>query len=257
MYQVQIHVGQSLRQAQQFLTARADAVPSVAASAAKKQLDTAIADLDRAAIAQGTIGRERRGEVQRRAKLERTLVRKYLTPLAKFARASLKGAPDYAALTPSSRALQRERLVKTAQAMAKAARSHVTELRAASFPADFLDQLQAAATAVQASFDASQAGLVRRTGVTKEIRVALAAGRQAVATLDALLGHTTMGNEALEREWRSAKRVRRPNAPAADAGAKATAVAGAIAPAVAAAIAPAVAAAGSPDSPAKEVQAAA
>lgn len=214
MEQTQFHAGQSLRQVQQFLTVHAGAVPSAAASTARRQLDTAVADLDQAAIAQGAITREWRGEVQRRATLERTLVRKYLTPLAKFARASLKGAPDYAALTPSSTDLERERLVKTAQAMAAAADAHVADLRQAHFPADFLDQLRSAAAAVQASLDAGAAGRVRRTGVTKQIRVTIASGRRAVATLDALVTHTIVGNAALEREWRSAKRVRRRNAPA-------------------------------------------
>ena len=213
MQQHQIHVGQSLRQAQQFLVVHASAVPSAFASAARQQLDTAVAELDTAAIAQGTLTRESRGEVRRRAQLERTLVKKYLTPLANYARASLKGAPDYAALTPSARALERERLVKTAQAMAEAAGNHAADLSDGHFPADFLDQLRSAAGAVQASLDAGAAGRVRRTGVTKEIRVALASGRQAVAKLDSLVRFEILGDEALEREWRAAKRVRRSGTP--------------------------------------------
>ncbi|HVZ48285.1 MAG TPA: hypothetical protein VG916_05850 [Gemmatimonadaceae bacterium] len=236
MQQDQMFAGQSLRQAQQFLTVHAGAVPSANASAARKQLDTAIADFDQAVIAQGTITRAVRGEVQRRAGLERTLIRKYLTPLAKFARASLKGAPDYAALTPSATALVRERLVKTAQAMAVAAESHAADLRQAQFPADFLSQLKAAAAAVQASFDAGKAARVRRTGVTKEVRAALASGRQAIATLDALVCHTIVGNEPLEREWRAAKRVRRHGTGSgADAADAADGAAGAPAQGVAAA----------------------
>ena len=205
----QIHVGQSLRQVQQFLTVHADVVPSAIASGAKRALDAAVAELDRAATQQGSLSRTVRGEVQRRAELERTLLRKYVTPLVKFARASLRGAPEFAALTPSARAMRRERLVRTAQALAQAADNHVDVLRAAAFPADFLDQLRSAAAAVQQSFDSGLSGRVRRTGVTKEISSALAKGRQAVASLDALVAHTIVGNEALEAEWRSAKRVRR------------------------------------------------
>jgi hypothetical protein len=205
----QYSAGQSLRQVQQFLTEHAITVPSAVASAAKKELDTAVAILDRAATEQGGLTRTVRGEVQRRGQLERTLLRKYLTPLAKFARASLRGAPEFAALTPPSRALRTERLVRTAQAMAVAAEKHVDQLKEGEFPSDFLDQLRSAATAVQRSFDTGATGLVRRTGVTREIREALARGRRAVAALDAVVGHTIVGNEALEREWRAAKRVRR------------------------------------------------
>ncbi len=209
MQRTQFHVGQSLRQVQQFLTVHASAVPSAAGSAAKRALDASVADLDRAATDQGGLARAVRGEVQRRLELERTLLRKFVTPLVKFARASLRGAPEFAALTPSAKSLHRERLVRTAQAMAVAAENHIDALRAGEFPADFLDQLRAAAAAVQQSFDAGIAGRVRRTGVTKEIRSALARGRQAVAALDALVAHTIVGDEALEAEWRSAKRVRR------------------------------------------------
>ncbi len=225
MYPYQIHVGQSLRQVQQFLAAHADAVPSAVASNAKSRLDAAVAELDGSAIAQGTLARERRGEVKRRAKLERTLVRKYLTPLAQFARASLKGAPDYAALTPSAKALRRERLVKTALSMAAAATRYVADLADAQFPADFLDQLRASAAAVQESFDSATATRVRRTGVTKGIRVTVADGRRAVATLDAIVGHTIVGNESLEREWRAAKRVRRAGAAGAGVAVEAPAAA--------------------------------
>lgn len=209
MQKTQFHVGQSLRQVQQFLTVHAVAVPSAVVSASKRALDAAVAELDRAATEQGGLTRVRRGEVQRRRELERTLYRKYMLPLVKVARASLRGAPEFASLTPPASALERERLVQTAQAMAVAADKHVDALRAEEFPADFLEQLRAAATAVQRSFDAGVSGRVRRTGVTKEIRAALANGRQAVAVLDSLVAHTIVGEEALEHEWRSAKRVRR------------------------------------------------
>lgn len=209
MQRSQFHVGQSLRQVQQFLTVHANAVPAAVASAARRTLDAAVAELDRAATEQGSLARAVRGEVQRRLELERTLLRKYVTPLLKFARASLRGTPEFASITPSTRALERERLVQTALAMAVAAERHVEALRAAEFPADYLEQLRSAAAAVQRSFDAGTSGRVRKTGVTKEIRGALVKGRQAVATLDALVVHTIVGNEALEAEWRSAKRVRR------------------------------------------------
>jgi uncharacterized protein YaiL (DUF2058 family) len=227
-------VGQSLRQVQQFLTVHADAVPSAVASAAKQELDTAVATLDEAAIEQGSLTRRVRGEVRRREQLERILQRKYMTPLAKYARASLRGVPQFAALTPSARALRAERLVRTAQAMAVAAEQYVDQLEEAEFPADFLERLRTAAAAVQRSFDAGVSGRVRRTGVTKEIRAALASGRRAVARLDALMGHTILGDEALEREWRAAKLIRRRGTAARE---RSEAVAGTIAPATGASVA--------------------
>ncbi len=226
MQKDQFIVGQSLRQVQHFLAEHAVEVPSAVACAAKRTLDAAVAALDAAATEQGALTRTVRGEVRRRAQLERTLRRRYLTPLVKFARAWLQGVPEFAALTPSTKALRSERLVRTAQAMAMAADKHADRLQA-EFPADFLAQLRATATAVQRSFDTGVSGRVRRTGVTTEIRETLARGRRAVAAIDAVLGHTIVGNEALEREWRAAKRLRRRGSVSA---APAAAVAGTILP---------------------------
>lgn len=229
MQSIQYSVAQSLRQVQRFLTQHAVAMPAVTASASKRELDAAVAALEAAATEQGSITRGRRGEVRRRAQLERTLRRKYLTPLVKFARASLRGVPEFAALTPATRALSGERLVLTAQGMVVAAEKHLDRITAGDFPADFLEQLRSAAAAVQRSFDSGASGRVRRTGVTKEIREALASGRRAVAALDALVGYTIMGDEALEHEWRAAKRVRRTGTAVAEPAAEA--VAGTIVPA--------------------------
>lgn len=209
MQKSQREVGQSLRQVQQFLTTHADAVPAAAATAAKRALDAAVEELDRASTGHNVLARTVRGEVQRRAALERTLLRKFVIPLVKFARASLRGAPEFAALTPSTKTLRSERLVQTARAMAVAAESQAAALRAGEFPADFVAQMREAAAAVQQSFDAGRSGRVRRVGVTKGIRTAIVNGRQAVAQLDALVAHMIVGNEALEREWRAAKRVQR------------------------------------------------
>ena len=221
MQSIQIHVGQSLRQVQQFLTAHQAVLPSANASAAKRALDQAVATLDRALLDEGGLVRAVRGEVQRRAELERTLLRKYVTPLTKFARASLQGTPEFASLTPRPKNLSGVRLAQTALAMAEAADRHADALRAGEFPAEFVAQLRAAAAAVMGSFDAGVSGRVRRTGVTKAIRTALADGRRAVAALDALVTHTINGDEALEREWRAAKRVRRRGTAAEDAAADA------------------------------------
>lgn len=218
MQSIQYHVAQSLRQVQQFLAQHAVTVPAAATSGARRELDAAVAALDGAATEQGSITLARRGEVQRRVQLERRLRRQFMTPLAKFARASLRDVPEFAALTPTTRALRGERLVFTAQGMAAAADKHGDRITAGEFPADFLSQLRSAAAEVKRSFDAGASGRVRRTGVTKEIQEVLARGRRAVGALDALVSYDIMGNEALEHEWRAAKRVRQTWTSAAPVG---------------------------------------
>ena len=223
----QMYRSQSLRRVQQYLTTRADVLSAANSSDARRQLDSAITAVDAAAAAQGTIGREVRGEVRRRAQLERLLVRKYMSPLAKFARASLKGVPDLAALTPSARNFKSDRLVGSARSMAAAAVKYTAQLERAKFPKDFLSQMRATTDAVVASLDAYAAKFVTRTGSTKSIRTAVAEGRRAIAALDAIVSHTILGDETLEREWRTVKRVRQSASPASP-----NAVAGSIAPAI-------------------------
>lgn len=91
--------------------------------------------------------------------------------------------------------------------MATAAAPHAAKLTASKFPADFVQQLRAAADAVRASIDTRAGHRVQGAGATKQVGSALRQGRNAVATLDALVSHLILGNDRLEREWRTAKRV--------------------------------------------------
>jgi hypothetical protein len=203
----QLHVGRTLRQAQQFLDARADVVGQANESEARKSLDTAVARLDASVVEQGTQTREGHGQVTLRRQLERRLVRKFMTPLSKFARAKLPAAGNIASLTPSGNALRSERLATSARSMIDAARQYAAELAAAKFPADFLDRFSEAIDAAAASTKARAEKNQRRTGATKEVQSALEQGRNALAQLDALVSHLILGNERLEQEWRTATRV--------------------------------------------------
>lgn len=207
MQNEQIHVGQSLRRVQHFLDAHKDIVGAVNSTDARKQLDSVVAQLDETVDEQGTNTRQARAEVHRRQQLEDMLVRKYMTPLAKFARARLQGAPGFAALTPSGNNLTTERLVLSARSMAQAAGPLTDVLTKAKFPATFLEQLRTAADAVKASIDVGASTRVRRTGATKQLASSLRVGRNAVATIDALVSHLILGDERLVREWRAAKRI--------------------------------------------------
>lgn len=209
MQQYQIYVGQSIRGAKQFFDVNGIVVATVRESDAMHQLEASIAVLDATGTEQGTRTRETRGEVQRRLQLEQLLVRKFVTPLSKFARAQLVGEADYAALTPSAGKLHGERLVQTARSMVAAAAPYAEKLTAAKFPQDFLAQFGKATDAVRESIDTKKEKKMLQAGATKQIATALRNGRAAIATLDSLVSHVILGNERLEREWRAAKRITR------------------------------------------------
>jgi hypothetical protein len=203
----QLHVGRTLRQAQQFLDAHADVVGPANESEARQSLNAAVSRLDASAVEQGTRTREAHGEVRLRKQLERRLVKQYMTPLSKLARAKLKASAKIAALTPSGNALRSEKLAGSARSMIEAAKPYAAELAAAKFPVDFLDRFTEAVDTITASTRARAAKHISRVGATKEVRVALQDGRTALAELDALVSHLILGNGRLEQEWRTATRI--------------------------------------------------
>jgi hypothetical protein len=208
----QIHRGESLRSSQHFLDVHADVVGAVNTSRARQQLDSAVSTLDVVAAEQGTRTRESRAVVVGRKQLETVLIRDFMTPLSKFARAELHGVPDYAALTPSANQLRTERLVQSARAMANAADPLAAQI-AEEFDANFLSGLRSATEAVRTAIDTRAHKTVARSGATKGVSEALTRGRKAVASLDARVSRLIRGNGQLEREWLAAKRVRKSTVP--------------------------------------------
>ena len=150
MNQQQLYRVQSLRRSQQFLDDHSDFFGAMNASSARRRLDSAVSKLDTMVVEQGTRSRESRGETNRRRALEHDLRVWHVAPIREFARARLAGVPDFAALTPSTRRLEGERLAQSALALADAAEPHAGEFTEASFPSDFLQQMREVANAIRA-----------------------------------------------------------------------------------------------------------
>ena len=211
----QIHVGQSLEGVQQFLDAHADVLQSVNASDARKDLDATATQLRATAAEQDVHARELKGVGGTRVQQEAVLVKKFMTPLSKWARANLRGEPALGALTPSAGQLRRQKLVVTAEGMLEAAGNYTARLTTGSFPADFLTQFSAAIDAVRGSLGNRKGRSTAKSGATKSIAALLRQGRSAVTALDGLVTHQIHGDARLEKEWAVAKRIRRSNVPLA------------------------------------------
>ena len=113
-------------------------------SEARKQLDDAVAKLDAHTLDQGTARLEASGQTHRQQQAAAVLKSEHMQPIAKFARAKLKGVPDVAALTKSGSGIRGNKLVSAARAMATAALPHADVLAKGEFPADAVQQLGAA-----------------------------------------------------------------------------------------------------------------
>src|SRR5437868_5437535 len=87
-------------------------------------------------------------------------------------------------------------------------------------PASFVEELRAAADALQAAIDERRQATSRRVGATKAIAAELKTGRLVVQALDIAFTRVLRSQPGLLAEWRNTKRVTvKPvhTAPAADA----------------------------------------
>ena len=73
-------------------------------------------------------------------------------------------------------------------------------------PADFLDQLAAATSALKSSIDARGMALSKRTGATASVAGDHDLGRRIVSMIDASLTHVLKNDPVTFASWRQAKR---------------------------------------------------
>jgi len=207
MEQKQQRVLDSLRRVQDFLDAHAGILGALRTSAGGKQLADAIVALTSHTDIQGATELALSGQMSHQRAVTSDLRESHMMPIATFARAKLRGVPDFAALTKSGAGLQPKPLVRAARAMATAAAPPADAFTAAGFPADTVQQLSAAADALdQAIVDRANAQ-VQRVAATKGISQELKNGREAMEMLNAVVSKQLVKNASLLAGWRAAKRV--------------------------------------------------
>ncbi len=103
--------------------------------------------------------------------------------------------------------LRPKQLVHAARAMATAASPHADTLVQGGFPTDTLQQLGAAAAAVEAVVAERGNTKVRRAGATQAMTQELARAREAVNMLNAVISKQFAGDPAFLAGWRVARRV--------------------------------------------------
>lgn len=203
----------SLERSQRLIDATPE-LETLKGTQAYAQLGAAITAVNTQHLQQGTATLELEGVKNRQKSLATVLRDQHMAPLAKFARANLAGVPDYKALAVSTKGLRGKKLVAAAEAQGNAAKPYVTQLTAAQFPADTIDQLLQAAAAVQAALVDRATASSTKVGAAAGIKQYLKSGRGAVKALDASVEKMLAGNATLLAEWRQAKRVvKKPGGP--------------------------------------------
>lgn len=209
---------QSLRAVEEFLTANADRLGTVARSGARRELAETLAALDAHAADQAGSTYASRGTTQRNRALRRALVRDHMAPIVRMARTQLRPLPEGNVFQSPRPGWSVERLHAAAHGMAIATAPHRAEFARGGLDVDFIEALTAAADALtQAVSDRVQArGQV--SGATRGLRTLLSSGRKLVDLLDALVLRAAADDPALVASWRHVKRIRRmPSAARVDA----------------------------------------
>lgn len=197
----------SLRRVQDFLDTHADVVGPLKDSEGRKQLDDAVTQLAAHSNDQGSADLAMAGQISREKSLVTDLKTEHMQPIATFARAKLRGAPDFAALTKSAAKLKGKALVRAARAMATAAAPNADTLTQGGFPADTVTQLGDAATAVDGALTDRANTKVHRVGATKGISEQALRGREAVTMLNAVISKQFVRDKTFLAGWRTARRI--------------------------------------------------
>ena len=140
--------------------------------------------------------------------LRHELWQNHLVPIAAMARSVVAITPELAvALRVPRPTADVEKVLASANAIAKIGDANREVLVQHGFPANFVEELRAHATMLQAAVDERRQATSRRVGATKAIGAELKTGRLVVQALDIAFTRVLRAQPGLLAEWRNTKRV--------------------------------------------------
>jgi hypothetical protein len=204
----------SLVAVQTFLNAHADRLGAIMQSSSRKSLDELVTELLAQEAAQSGGAALAKGATSKKDDLSKTLVRDHLRKLVGIAKANLQGTPELEAFRMPRGKLTVDRLFSAAQGMAAAAAANKDVFTAAGMPADFIEQLTAAAQAMVSVVDERTQHQGKRTGATSGIKSAASRGRAIVKAIDGFVQSALKDDPVLLANWETVKHIRRAATPA-------------------------------------------
>jgi hypothetical protein len=140
--------------------------------------------------------------------LRHELWQNHLVPIATMARSVVAITPELAvALRVPRPTADYDKVLASANAIAKIGDAHKDVLVQHGLAANFVDELEAGAATLQAAMDERRQAKSRRVGATKAIAAELKTGRLVVQALDIALTRVLRAQPGLLAEWRNTKRV--------------------------------------------------
>ncbi|MES2178090.1 MAG: hypothetical protein V4550_09520 [Gemmatimonadota bacterium] len=197
----------ALRRVEYLIHDRAELLGTIATSRASLRLSTAIVRVEELGRVQGSADRYLAGQRSRELAATIDLKVQHMRPISTFAKACLNGAPDFAALTLSTREVVGPHLVRAARTMASAALPHADALTDGGFPPDTIAQLRAAADQLEAALLARANTKVARAAATHGIQQILNSAAEAVSILHALVTRQFAKDPTFFAVWNAARRI--------------------------------------------------
>lgn len=203
----------SFQRVKEFLTQHplADEPASLGAQAA--ELDDVIQRLSDDAVKQETGSRYAQVHIERERALRASLYADHLQPISRIAR-------DVFGVSGMDRAFRVPRnvrvnqpLIAAARAMAESAEKEKDVFLRHGLPQDFIEQLRAAASALDETRTAKTESARHRVTATASVQDQIKRGRKAVRLLDAVLVLRLRNEPELLAAWRIARKVRPTAAP--------------------------------------------
>lgn len=198
----------------------AEATAAVSGSSAQRvvaMLDAVVARLEQHMGDQSTSEALKRGETRNKRTLKRVLRNAHMRPIAELARVLLAdptqplgqvGEGVQETLRLPAENVDTMTLISLARTMAAAVTPHRAVFEGHGLASDFVEQLLAAAEAVNRTLVTRGEHTARRAGATTGVAVDLARGRRLVRLLDSLVApQLEKTDPRLLAEWRNVKRI--------------------------------------------------
>jgi hypothetical protein len=184
MHENQKRMLAALRRVQAFLDGRAESLPGINATGARRTIDEIVEELESLSVRQD-----------------------WMRPIASIAATQLANTPEYEKLRLPVQRTDDVMLAIEGREMAAAATRHRDVFTAAGLPADFDQAFQAAIAVYDRAVADRQLNQAMRVGVTAKLRLEARRGGQAIHVMDSLVRPLVAKQENLRVEWIAAKRV--------------------------------------------------
>ena len=190
-----------MRQMQRYLDANGVILGDLNSGGGRAEFDRVTARLGTLAEKQDAHRMNASGELSNERKHARALRRKHMRPVVQVARSKVPAAAQLSAVSlPPIRSNSTDTATR-ARAMAAAVEPYRQLLHEGGLPADFVEQLVAAASALETAVSAKRTHQVGRVGSTANIDAEVAETRLQVSAMDALVRATVGEHEPKLDEW--------------------------------------------------------